>query len=379
MTSASKKSPNTLVVSAIAFKQGDTPVYSFAMPGSELTKIADFSRLKRDESGNLEGFQRHEIQQHVKQIADYLTNGPSLFPNAIILAISPQVKFTGPRGPGKETSHQGTRPGYLTLPIKNDGEKVAWIVDGQQRSLALAKANRNDLLVPVVAFVASSLEVQRQQFILVNRAKPLSQRLVNELLPETENMFLPKDLAANKIPSQLCSSLHEDPKSPFHTRIDRQSAKAGRQNSFTDTAIIQMIRERINNPVGALAHLKGFDGNGADLNEMYRVLVAYWSAVAETFPDAWDLPPEQSRLTHGAGIRAMGALLDRIASRINLEQKNLKASFKNELAPIKSKCAWTKGRWPLINLSWNAIEVTTRSVNELTRVLNSLYMEASRS
>ena len=44
-------------------------------------------------------------------------------------------------------------------------------------------------------------------------------------------------------------------------------------------------------------------------------LVLYWSAVRDTFPEAWGKPPTESRLMHSAGIRAMGALMDQIMLR----------------------------------------------------------------
>lgn len=71
-------------------------------------------------------------------------------------------------------------------------------MDGQQRSLALAQASHKEIAVPVVAFVSDNLEVQREQFILVDKAKPLPTRLINELLPETRSVLLPRDLSARR-------------------------------------------------------------------------------------------------------------------------------------------------------------------------------------
>lgn len=367
----------TLRVSAIAFEQGDHKLYTFAIAGKRVSEIADFSRLKKGETGDLLGFQRKEIQQHVKQIADYLNQGAMLFPNAIILAISPGLKFERARGQRAANVEAGGQIGYLNLPIGGDDRKEAWIVDGQQRSLALAKSKNPELPVPVIAFESTSVDMQRQQFILVNRAKPLSQQLVNELLPVTDEKYLPKNLALNKVPSTLCSLLNDGPKSPFCGRISRKSEKTTRPDSFNDTAIIDMIRERINTPLGALAHLKGFVGERSDHDAMYKILEAYWSAVATVFPDAWALPPSKSRLTHSAGIKAMGSLLDRIASRVNLKQERLKNAFVKELTPMASSCAWTAGRWPYIGVQWNAIEKTPKNVHELTRALTSLYMQGA--
>ena len=371
--------PEVIRVSAIQFEQGDHKLYTFALSGGKIAQIADFSRLKKGESGELLGFQRKEIQQHVKQIVDYLNQGAMLFPNAIILAVSPELKFDIARGSRGANVEPSGRLGYLNLPVGGSERKEAWIVDGQQRSLALAKSKNPELPVPVIAFESMSVDMQRQQFILVNRAKPLSQQLVNELLPVTDETYLPKNLAMNKVPSKLCGLLNESPKSPFYGRIDRKSAKSARAVSFNDTAIIAMIRERINTPLGALGHLKGFQGEHSDYEAMYKILDAYWCAVSEVFPDAWNLPPSKSRLTHSAGIKAMGSLLDRIASRVDLKQEKLKAAFVKELKPMAKACAWTSGRWPYIQMQWNAIEQTPRGVHELTRALTSLYMEVARA
>ena len=42
---------------------------------------------------------------------------------------------------------------------------------------------------------------------------------------------------------------------------------------------------------------------------MYEILMFYWSHVKATFPDAWNLTPQKSRLMHSAGIRSMGVLM----------------------------------------------------------------------
>lgn len=373
---AATKKNSTTVVHAIRFNQGDTVVYCFALPGNVINDIADFSRVKRNENDKLEGFQRREIQAHVKQIADYLDRGPALFPNAIILALAPQLQFTKARGTKVIGTIEGIETGRLHIPSSGDADKVAWIVDGQQRSLALAKSKHGNLLVPIIAFESSSLDIQRQQFILVNRAKPLNQRLINELLPETEDAYLPRDLALNKIPSELCNLLNSNLKSPFYGRVSRTSKKTDRHDTIIDSAIISMIKDRINLPTGALTHFKGYNSASADINSMLKVLVAYWSAVAETFPEAWELPPDKSRLTHSVGIRAMGSLMDRITSRVRLQDKDLKAAFVKELKPIAKSCAWTAGKWPLIDVPWNSFEMTTRSLNQISSVINTIYMKS---
>jgi DGQHR domain-containing protein len=367
----------SLVMNALLFKQGDAKVFSFVMPGAQLTQIADLSRIKRDEKKHkLQGFQRAEIQKHVREITEYLDRGPALFPNAVILALSPEVTFTRKRGTKTANLNVGgVEAGTLSIPVRAEGEKVAWVVDGQQRSLALGRSKNGSILVPVVAFESSSIETHRQQFILVNRAKGLSQRLVNELLPETDDALLPRDLVASRVPSELCNLLNVTSKSPFFHRISRISEKADK-NAIIDSAVTRMIRDRVNGTSGALLHLKGNGRESANVREMYRLLAAYWSAVAATFPEAWALPPDKSRLTSAAGISVMGVMMDRICARVGYRQGDLDQLFRKELSSIARQCAWTSGRWPEIGMEWNALESTSKSMARVVQHLGAAYVRA---
>ncbi|WP_287989230.1 DGQHR domain-containing protein DpdB [Piscinibacter sp.] len=368
---------SALVMNALLFKQGNAKVFSFVMPGAQLTQIADLSRIKRDEKKDkLQGFQRAEIQKHVREITEYLDRGPALFPNAVILALSPEVPFTRKRGTKTaKLNVSGVEAGTLSIPVRAEGEKVAWVVDGQQRSLALGRSKNGSILVPVVAFESSSIETHRQQFILVNRAKGLSQRLVNELLPETDDALLPRDLVASRVPSELCNLLNVTSKSPFFHRISRISEKTDK-NAIIDSAVIRMIRDRVNGTSGALLHLKGNGRDPANVREMYRLLAAYWSAVAATFPEAWALPPDKSRLTSAAGISVMGVMMDRICARVGYRQGDLDQLFRKELSSIARQCAWTSGRWPEIGMEWNALESTSKSVARVVQHLGATYVRA---
>jgi DGQHR domain-containing protein len=368
---------SSLVMNALLFKQGGAKVFSFVMPGAQLTQIADLSRIKRDEKKDkLQGFQRVEIQKHVREITEYLDRGPALFPNAVILALSPEVTFTRKRGTKTANLNvEGVEAGTLSIPVRPEGEKVAWVVDGQQRSLALERSKNGSILVPVVAFESSSIETHRKQFILVNRAKGLSQRLVNELLPETDDALLPRDLVASRVPSELCNLLNVTNKSPFFHRISRISEKA-EKNAIIDSAVTRMIRDRVNGTSGALLHLKGNGRDSANVREMYRLLAAYWSAVAATFPDAWLLPPDKSRLTSAAGISVMGVMMDRICARVGYRGGNIDQSFRKELSAIARQCAWTSGQWPEIGMEWNALEMTSKSTARVVQHLGAVYVRA---
>lgn len=373
-----------LVVRALHTTQGDEQdVYAFFIRGGDILRIADISRVERDEHDVLKGFQRPEIQQHVKGITEYLDQGSVLFPNSIILAMSPEVRFTASRGTRPNRDEGVGQTGTLTIPIFEAGNRVAWIVDGQQRSLALSRSTNQSFPVPVVAFVSDNLEVQREQFVLVNKAKPLPRRLIDELLPETRNILLPRDLRKRKAPSELCHWLNRNRKSPFYNLIKRPSDKKADgapvviEPVITDTAVVEMIRQSLSNPLGALAPYKPTDTDHGDIDAMCTILLTYWSAVRDVFPDAWGKDPRQSRLMHSAGILAMGVLMDRIYARLSGANESYTA-VRKEVERVAPSCRWTSGVWESIGLRWNDIESTSQDKKRLQEALVRAYITESR-
>jgi DGQHR domain-containing protein len=197
------KGVEILTVRALHARQGDKDVYSFFMPRRDVTRIADIIRVARDDSDIPRGFQRKEIRNHVRAIVLYLNRMNVLFPNAITLAFSPEIRFTPSRSPTSPGLGTTTQAGILSIPVRDEGERVGWAVDGRQRSLALAKSNNGALPVPLVAFVSHNSQLNREHFILMNKARPLPSRLINELLTEPGNVLLPRDRASRRSPGEL--------------------------------------------------------------------------------------------------------------------------------------------------------------------------------
>lgn len=367
-----------LVVRALKTKQaGDVDVYAFFLFGSDIARVADISRVSREE-GELRGFQRREIREHVNAIVEFLDQKPVLFPNAIILAFSPEVESKLARGSRPEGMIEVADACTLTIPVRPEGRRAAWIVDGQQRSLALARAKESRLPVPVVGFVAPDLATQREQFILVNKAKPLPTRLINELLPEV-GATLPRDLAARRLPSELCNALNRDQSSPFYSLIRRESDAAESRAVIVDTALIEALRRNLRGHTSALGQYCriGNSGQPGDTDAMYRALMLYWSGVRDAFPEAWGRPPTESRLMHSAGIRVMGMLMDPIMLRADSSPQP-EVEIRASLGRLVPYCRWTEGEWEGLGWRWNEVQSTTQHITRLGEHLAQLDRDLSR-
>jgi hypothetical protein len=133
-----------------------------------------------------------------------------------------------------------------------------------------------------------------------------------------------------------------------------------------------MVRNSINNPLGALAPYKANGREGADVETMYRLLTNFWSSVRAAFPQAWGKDPKQSRLMHSAGIISMGVLMDRIYARLSGNEDDLKA-VQQELSRVVSSCKWTSGTWESLGLGWNEIQNTPRDIKKLQDALVRAY------
>lgn len=354
---------------------GDAPLYLFTLAAEEIDLVADVARISRDEAGKLIGYQRPEKQKHVKQIQEYLDSEDPLFPNGLILALPSEVKWRSSRGPA--TSDGLATSGTLEIPIAQDpdGPRPAWIVDGQQRSLALSRTKNRRLPVPIAGFVAPTLEIQREQFLRVNTVQPLPIGLVTELLPEITRVPSAR-MSTRKLPSALVDMLNQDAESPFRGIIRRASTDPDTKKStyVTDTSLVEAIRESIESPSGVLFPYRNIATGNTDTEGIRRALIAYWGAVHDVFEEAWAKPATKSRLMHGVGIRAMGRLMDRVMTHVRDDDPEARSKAAGELALIADHCAWSEGSWDALGLPWNDLQNTPRHISALSNFLVRTYL-----
>ncbi len=325
------------------------PLFLFSLSAADLLRVAEVSRVSRDPSGRLLGYQRPEVKRHVRNIVEYLNGEEVLFPNSVILALSSHVVFKQVRGPrvGDGSAEAGT----LFIPLSDPARpKPAWIVDGQQRALALSQCARQDLQVPVNAFIADEVDLQRDQFLRVNNTKPLPRGLITELLPEVSTL-LPANLAIRKAPAALCDLLNRDPESPFRGLIRRASMDlaARRIAVIADTAVVKMLQESLSLPTGCLFPFRNIATGETDFESIRSVLLTYWTAVRDVWPEAWGLPPNRSRLMHGAGICAVGRLMDKVMNGIDIHSPRasqlVRAESPSSQAPVPLDAGAVGGRY----------------------------------
>lgn len=138
-----------------------------------------------------------------------------------------------------------------------------------------------------------------------------------------------------------------------------------------------MIEESLSQPSGCLFPYRNIATGETDFDGITSLLVTYWTAVSKVFSDAWGKPATKSRLMHGAGIRAMGRLMDRIMPVVNLRRADAIAKVSRELKLIAPVCRWTKGRWEdMDGMRWNEIQNVPRHIHVLSNVLIRAYLQA---
>ncbi len=210
---------------------------------------------------------------------------------------------------GRRRAMACLRRGVLEIPIpeSDDAPRPAWIVDGQQRSLALSRTKNSRMPVPIAGFVAPTLAMQREQFLRINTVAPLPSNLVTELLPEVFAAPSPR-LSARRLPSALVDMLNQDPDSPFRGGLIKRASSdevERKKAVVTDTGLVEALKESLESPAGVLFPYRNMALGTTDTEGIRRLLLTYWTAVCELFPDAWGEAPG-SVASHGGAWGGLG-------------------------------------------------------------------------
>jgi len=348
-------------------------VLCFAINAKQLLDIAQIPRLRRGEDRALEGYQRPEVVGHIAEIRRYLESDEAVLANTVVVAFSEAVSFE-PQGEPDGASQLG----YILINEPEDGQPMpGFVVDGQQRLAAASSSRHEQFPLFVTAFLAPNAMEQRKQFVLVNRTKPLPQGMIFELLADIEG-HLPTALARARLASMLTNQLNQN-KGVLQSKIRTPTYPAGiiKDNSMR-RAITNSLNDGALFQVAKSAGRDGWENEAQMQSAMQNVLATYWEGVSLAFPEAWNLPPKASRLTHGVGVVALGFVMDHLHTR-RLKGADWNAlSVANELRTLSPHCAWTSGAWRFSNddvRGWNVLQNTDRDVRLLTGYLCRLVEE----
>ena len=340
-----------LKFTGIEAKQSDKHhVISVICKADEILQIAEIDRIRRSDQGEIFGFQRPKIKNHINEIRDYLNKDGAVLPNPIVLAFTKDILIA------KKAKYN------IEIEIDVTNGPPGLVVDGQQRLTALAEVTDKKFEVFVSILICKDEEELKRQFILINNTKPLSKSLIYELLPGVSN--LPERMSAKTLASKLTNNLNYDESSSLYLDIKQHTNVQGR---IRDTAIQRLLLNSLSD--GACRDLIN-EENGENL--CFNLISQYFKAVKKTFPEAWDkkLRPHTSRLIHGAGIVAMGYVMEYLFNRDNARTFQ---EFRAGIAPLEERTAWTEkdGSWYFGDeiRNWNSIQNTHRDIQLLASYL----------
>jgi DGQHR domain-containing protein len=315
----------SLEITAIRARQPIGDIYIGSVDAATLVKITDFDvRRVIGEERDVErylGIQRPLDKRRVGQLENYVNFRDATFPTACILAI--EVDYADYNEDTKLLEIRNFREGDPT-PSKSI-RHIARVLDGQHRIAGLKSFSDGIFEVPVVFFVGADIAEQANIFSTVN----LEQNKVGKSL--AYDLFaLAKTRSPQRLGHQIAVAFDSDPKSPFYKRIKRLGvATPGRyketisQAQFVE-ALLDLISkdpkvdrdillrgESIPRPDAKEAERYIFRDmfiTGRDI-DIARSLDAYFQAVRDQWPDAWDAFGKGYVLNKTNGFRALMKLL----------------------------------------------------------------------
>ncbi len=338
----------------------DHDVFVFAANAQEVLAFSEIERVGRTKEGNLQGFQRHQVAGHIKEIRDYLKRDDALLPNAVIVAFLEGVKILRDYNGVVEieintSAVEGNNNTHDAPPYK-----PGFVVDGQQRLSALSGLDKPGFQVFVSALICKDYNELRQQFVLINNTRPLPRALIYELLPSVEG--LPERFTSRQFAARVVDRLNFEAQSSLVGEIKQHTNPKG---SISDLAMQKLVMNSASDgAIRALLHLPQFEQNSVAL------ISNFFQAVRKVFQFEWEgMTARTSRLKHGAGIVAMGFIMELLHS---VQGANSAEEFIPGLMLLKIHTAWTEGHWRFAEddvRPWNGIQNTPSDIDLLSSYL----------
>jgi DGQHR domain-containing protein len=328
-------------------------VLTFVARSSQLRQFASIDRIARDGEGRLSGFQRPQIAAHIREIKDYLEQPDAILPNAIVIGFTNGVRVVDHSNAGCEVH------------VDVGGEPPGLVVDGQQRLSALYQLDHKDFEVFVSALICPNETELRRQFVLINNTRPLPKSLIYELLPGVAQ-GLPSRLSNRAFAADLTGRLNFHSESYLRGTIHQHTNPAG---IISDIAIQRVVLNSLSD--GMMREFLRRDGKGTGEQRCFQLISNFYRAVGMVFQEAWlgEHTPKTSRLVHGAGIVALGYVMEVLAL---LDGARESEEFAKGLGCLVGRTAWTCGEWNFGGgdlRHWKAIQNVNRDIVTLAQYL----------
>lgn len=369
--------------------------------------IRPLARVDRLDALAGKGNQRDEINSHVKKIAAGILAGTQV-PNPILLTllsdqivtpedegapesfvrITPLGEFTKVASSNETgTIVQEFRPVQIDFPYRRaafDEEKSALLVDGQQRTAALSLVDVDivpALYLSVNAEIASAEEA-KAIFIVANSTAKIETQFSRALLATMEQS--PGYLTTERPRALAAKTLAiEDTESPFYELVQYPGVKSNRkpQPPVAYNSLFQV--------------LSIFAESGLPLPEknpeqkLARMVSRGFNLIKKTWPSAWGVKPNESRLMHGVGLRSMATL---IASKLeslytnyggDLDHNEMWAEIEASLRRLQPQLIWRvadtsnalKSAVKMYQDEISSRQNTTQDISALTKAIKRLSLD----
>jgi len=362
-----------------------TALFQWTADGRSIRSIARVSRL---DAISEEGVQREEIRGHIDSIARGIEGGAEI-PNSVLLvlldestiyegedgdangeasAIESQIRiralseFVTSSIPGSEGDElQQVRVVQVDFPYRRaafDDEKPALLVDGQQRTAALSKVSVEDVphfAMPVNAVIANEDEA-KEIFALANQTVKIAtdfKRALFATMSET-----PAYLRSEKVPAEIARDLAlKDKDSPFYQIVKHPGVRRDAKQVVAYNTLFLIVKQFMDGDLASAAE---------DPAVLQALVKRAFAVVKTTWPEAWGKKPVDSRLMHGAGLRAVAGLLVKRLDILDEEEQDLSSDqawqqLRKQLGKLRPRVPWTD------EAALAAPEVVRRNYNNLIK------------
>jgi DGQHR domain-containing protein len=223
-----------------------------------------------DPSAGRLGYQRQPNPRRAKLFADYLAHTDSGFMTPILLNSRSPIDFRSLDGGDVGTVHVG------------NGQKFTKI-DGQHRGLGVEEyLDDDEFPVPFMLFDQLESDLEQQLFVAINREQ--------KRVSMSHVLYVNEEGGEGDELTSIALRLNEDDRSPWHRKIN-VIGSIGTGLSVT----LQGIRDGLEYLFAA--------GRAKVLPEEHKYVIAreFWTAVSETWPEAW-AQPKRHAITTAIGI-----------------------------------------------------------------------------